>query len=343
MPKCTKTNSREAKTTVRDPFPSSVDQFRNGACDLDSDEADLPNDVGVQCQLDEESRTVHPKPSDWNNDWNGEDISRQPSLPNNEGEEIDRLQAIIAEIQLENDNLKELNAQLFQAKQYDAENDSDDHTERNDARANRMRTMVVQEPVLTAAASGADNDWNDQMVSAEWTTTAPAPRDTADHETQTDELSQDKLSQVNNKLRRALQTIKEKVHQAAIEHPEIFTDTGDDTLERLDHLIAAVGNQAAQIQFLKNEMEEQPLQQDRVSDDHHSQLSKEVDQLRSELDERSEQLRELKEKYSAISSKIDDDHLEEYEHRIEALTDERDQLLERNQQLEHEIRSNANR
>ena len=81
-------------------------------------------------------------------------------------------------------------------------------------------------------------------------------KSTSDHETQTDELSQDKLSQVNNKLRRALQTIKEKVHQAAIEHPEIFTDTGDDTLERLNHLIAAVGNQATQIEALRAETHE---------------------------------------------------------------------------------------
>ena len=119
-----------------------------------------------------------------------------------------------------------------------------------------MKTISTKDPVLTVAAVGADNDWNDQISSTEWTTTVPACKDTTDHETQTEELTQDKLSQVNNKLRRALQTIKEKVHQAAIEHPEIFTGTGDDTLERLNHLISTVGHQAIQIEALQAETHE---------------------------------------------------------------------------------------
>lgn len=229
-----------------------VDRLRKRTDDLDSDEDDLSNDIGVQCQLHEESAPERPEPSDWNNDWNEEDVSRQvsvqeqalPSLPSNEGDEIDRLQAIIAEIQLENDNLKELNAQLFQAKQYDAKNGSEDHTERNNGEAGSMPTTRTQDPGLSVAAEVVDNDL---------TTAGPTHNDTTDQETQTEELTQDKLSQVNNKLRRALQTIKEKVHQAAIEHPKMFIGAGDDTLERLNHLISAVGHQAMQIEALQAE------------------------------------------------------------------------------------------
>ncbi len=77
--------------------------------------------------------------------------------------------------------------------------------------------------------------------------------ETVDNETQTDEQSQDKLTQVNNKLKRTLQTIKDKIHQAVIEQPQLFTDIGDDTIERLDHLISIVGNQVRQIDDLQNE------------------------------------------------------------------------------------------
>jgi len=74
-----------------------------------------------------------------------------------------------------------------------------------------------------------------------------------DNETQTDEQPQDKLIQVNNKLKRALQTIKDKIHQAVVEQPQLFPDISDDTIERLDHLISAIENQATQINILQNE------------------------------------------------------------------------------------------
>lgn len=85
------------------------------------------------------------------------------------------------------------------------------------------------------------------------TTAESIIKQTIDNETQTDEQSQDKHVQVNNKLKRALQTIKDKIHQAVVERPELFSDTGDDTIERLDHLISTVANQAAQIDILQNE------------------------------------------------------------------------------------------
>ncbi len=57
--------------------------------------------------------------------------------------------------------------------------------------------------------------------------------------------------QVNNN---ALQTIKNKIDQVVDERPELFPDSNDDTIERLDHLISAIEHQAAQIDLLKNEL-----------------------------------------------------------------------------------------
>ncbi len=57
--------------------------------------------------------------------------------------------------------------------------------------------------------------------------------------------------QVNNT---ALQTIKNKIDQVVDERPELFPDSNDDTIERLDHLISAIEHQAAQIDLLKNEL-----------------------------------------------------------------------------------------
>ena len=87
------------------------------------------------------------------------------------------------------------------------------------------------------------------------TTVEPMIKQTIDNETQTDEQSQDRHAQVNNKLKRALQTIKDRIHQAVAERPEIFSETSDDTIERLDHLISTIGHQATQIDILQNERE----------------------------------------------------------------------------------------
>ena len=81
-------------------------------------------------------------------------------------------------------------------------------------------------------------------------------RETVENETQTDEQSQDKLVQINNKLKRALQTIKDKIHQAIIDRPQLFGDISDDTIERLDYLISTIENQATQIEVLHNECDQ---------------------------------------------------------------------------------------
>jgi hypothetical protein len=109
----------------------------------------------------------------------------------------------------------------------------------------------------TTVPETEDNDWNIQMSPLEIPSDEPnvssITKQTVDNETQTDEQSHDKLTQVNNKLKRVLQTIKDKIHQAVIEQPQLFTDIGDETIERLDHLISTIENQAIQIDILQNE------------------------------------------------------------------------------------------
>ena len=51
---------------------------------------------------------------------------------------------------------------------------------------------------------------------------------------------QDKLVQVNNKLKRALQTMKDKINRFALEQSELFPNPTDDTLMRLDQLIVTL-------------------------------------------------------------------------------------------------------
>ena len=55
---------------------------------------------------------------------------------------------------------------------------------------------------------------------------------------------------MNGKLKRALQSLKEKIHRVVAERPDLFVDAGDETGERLDHLIAKVEQQATQIDVL---------------------------------------------------------------------------------------------
>ncbi len=81
-----------------------------------------------------------------------------------------------------------------------------------------------------------------------------------DNDKQTGDEQHDKLVKVNNKLKRVLQTFKDKLHRIAIERPDLFVNVGEETSERLDHLISTVEHQATQIDLLQsehNESEEQ--------------------------------------------------------------------------------------
>ena len=73
---------------------------------------------------------------------------------------------------------------------------------------------------------------------------------------QTDDQQQDKLAKLNIKLKRALQIFKEKIHRIATERPDLFANIGEETTERLDHLISTVGHQATQIDQLQNQTSE---------------------------------------------------------------------------------------
>ncbi len=54
-------------------------------------------------------------------------------------------------------------------------------------------------------------------------------------------------------MKRALQTIKEKIHRIITERPELFPHMSEDTIERLDQLISVVDNQAKEIERLQHE------------------------------------------------------------------------------------------
>lgn len=76
---------------------------------------------------------------------------------------------------------------------------------------------------------------------------------TTDHESQTDDRQHEKMVQINNKLKRALQSVKDKINRAVTERPHLFDGIGEETSERLDHLIATVEQQAAQIDVVQAE------------------------------------------------------------------------------------------
>jgi small-conductance mechanosensitive channel len=76
------------------------------------------------------------------------------------------------------------------------------------------------------------------------------PVQTTENESQTDDYQHEKLTQVNNKLKSALQTYKEKVNRVASERPDLFDGIGEETSEHLDHLISTLASQATQIDVL---------------------------------------------------------------------------------------------
>lgn len=78
---------------------------------------------------------------------------------------------------------------------------------------------------------------------------------TTDNESQTDDRQHEKLTQANNKLKRALQTVKEKVQRLVNDRSDLFDGVGEDTSDRLDHLIKIIDNQAIEIDALRIERE----------------------------------------------------------------------------------------
>jgi predicted nucleic acid-binding Zn-ribbon protein len=82
-------------------------------------------------------------------------------------------------------------------------------------------------------------------------TNTPSHVQTTDNESQTDDRQHRKLVQANNKLKRVLETFKDKIHQVVTERPHLFVDVNEDTTDRFDHLISTVENQAKQLDVLQ--------------------------------------------------------------------------------------------
>ena len=106
------------------------------------------------------------------------------------------------------------------------------------------------------------------------------------------ESQQEKLMQVNSKLKRALQSLKDKIHRVAVDRQDLFVNVGDETSERLDHLISTVENQATQIEVIQAER---------------SQVE---EQLREEIDQFKEKLFESNSERSSLRTQLDEMEVE---------------------------------
>ncbi|CAF3603471.1 unnamed protein product [Rotaria sp. Silwood1] len=247
------------------------------------------NNVDIQCDLIDELQLSTTKESILNKNLIEETTKQQIPIEEqlSNQQEIIRLKTIIEEIKIENKNLKDLNSQLY--------NSINNQSHGIDIQSSLRLTSI-------------DNQQHDDIQTSS--------KQMIDNETQTDDQQHDKLIQVNNKLKRALQTIKEKIHRVVVERPELFVDSTDDTIERLDHLISAVGHQAAQIELLKTEpvvpssiLSEQEIEQ---LIEERSQLeedklynNQEIHSLKCQLAKYEQELQESNKKYSKTSSNVE--------------------------------------
>ena len=62
------------------------------------------------------------------------------------------------------------------------------------------------------------------------------------------------------KLKRVLQVFKEKINRLVTDRPDLFTNIGEETSERLDHLISTLEHQATQMELLQTERNEMEAQ-----------------------------------------------------------------------------------
>lgn len=70
----------------------------------------------------------------------------------------------------------------------------------------------------------------------------------------------DKQAKVAMKLKRVLHVFKEKINRLVTDRPDLFTNIGEETSERLDHLISTVEHQATQMELLQTERNEMEAQ-----------------------------------------------------------------------------------
>ncbi|CAM4859045.1 unnamed protein product [Rotaria socialis] len=366
-------------------------KLQRNADDQDSDEMVSLHDIDIQCNLSDERQAPNHDESSWSNNWTDEKIQQEKLVPeqkSTEDDEINRLKSIISDIQFENENLKELNAELYQIKlQYtntdSIANESIIKSQDIDIQCllqpitidSFVQTEHENEPNQLISSVTEDNDWNDQLPIIEIPLGEPNVSsvtvehkmpETVDNEAQTDEQTQDKLSQINNKLKRALQTIKDRIHQIVIEQPELFSNTNDDTLERLDHLRIIIRNQAMQINDLQNSYEQAQDEinqmqsslevcQDRIDNEHITKTEelassppsvndrsqsaiedseKQIHQLQQKLSQNDDEKLLLRERLNEVElelRKVLDDHTStraRYEEQLQSLITERDAIVE---------------
>ena len=69
-----------------------------------------------------------------------------------------------------------------------------------------------------------------------------ASTNTKERESQTDNQQYEKTIQINHKMKRIIQSFKDKIQHFVNENPQLFQGIGEDTNERLDHLISTLTN-----------------------------------------------------------------------------------------------------
>ncbi|CAF1461374.1 unnamed protein product [Adineta steineri] len=343
--------------------------------DNGSVESKKSHNVDIQCNLNSED-------SNWNNDWNADTtISTQDQASNEQ--EIIRLKTIIEEIQNENENLRVLsnciNNQSISVNtftQTETENENNDWNEdviipqistvdqtSNEQEIIRLKTIIEEVQNENENLRVLSNCINNQSISINTFTQTEyedndeissvkddSSKQTIDNQTQTDDQPQDKLTQTNTKLKRALQTIKDKINRIVIEQPELFPESTDDTIVRLDHLISAIEQQAIQIDLLKTKSDisiptlsvqeiEQIIEERNQLQSEKLTNNEEIHNLRSQLVGRGEQVQELNEKYSEIVSNVEKPNIETVDNETQTDEQQKDKLAQINNKLKRALQN----
>ena len=113
----------------------------------------------------------------------------------------------------------------------------------------------------------------------------------------------EKLAQVNNKLKRAFQSFKDKLQRVVADRPYLFANVGEETGERLEHLIATVENQTTQIDAIqaeRNQVEEQLRDEIERLKENLFESNLERSSLRTRLDEMEVDLRNALDDYASM-------------------------------------------
>jgi hypothetical protein len=154
-----------------------------------------------------------------------------------------------------------------------------------------------------------------------FSTASLSPRASIDSRSQEANVDTEKLTKMNSKLKQVVQRLKEKMQRVVNESPSLFEGVGEETNERLDHVLALVGEQARRIDEL------QSLQKESVNDSDTHPLAHSGEEyviLRQRLEEVEDELRKVTEDRTAV--------LGMYEEQFNALMQERDALVEQSTQ-----------